>query len=158
MRGAFDFHVGSFLFSVSFPQGSKENGSRVRSRQVSFVSTLRAGSGELLILASALCEDTLWNRVVAALVPFQTSKIPRISKIRLSKAALVLAAQFFCNDDVEDYVRLPPTMVSTSEEHSHLHHAMHFDAHTCHSVGCPALSTSVRSIHSNLNLRNLLSN
>ena len=95
MRGAFDFHVGSFLFSVSFPQGSKENGSRVRSRQVSFVLTLRAGSGELLILASALCEDTLWNRVVAALVPFQTSKIPRISKIRLSKAALVLAAQFF---------------------------------------------------------------
>lgn len=69
-----------------------------------------------------------------------------------------LGGPIFCNDDVEDYVRLPPTMVSTSEEHSHLHHAMHFDAHTCHSVGCPALSTSVRSIHSNLNLRNLLSN
>ena len=31
--------------------------------------TLRAESGELLIVASVLCEDKLWNRVVAALVP-----------------------------------------------------------------------------------------
>ena len=38
----------------------------------------------------------------------------------------------FCEEDVEDYVRLPPTMISTSEEYSHLHHAIHFDARRCH--------------------------